>query len=163
MKLKNIIYSLSFLFVALFTVSCDKVDSQRIPPFNIYLDLGNAGLWNTYGVHGYGQFKYFNREQKIPANYSFKINDFTGFGGILLIHGINGPIAYDRACPFEVKKDVVVKIDTDNYEAYCPKCGSRFNVCDANGAPIYGPALDRGYSMRRANVIPQNGGYIVVR
>ena len=80
-----------------------------------------------------------------------------------LVYGINGPIAYDRACPVEVDRDVVLYFDSDNFEAYCPKCGSRFNVCDAGGVPVSGEAVDRKYGLQQFRVIATNGGYVITR
>ena len=152
------------LFLVLLTAtltSCDKVDDERIPPIPVYLNFNNTGLWNTYGVSGYGHYRFFSRENGIPANYSYKINDYTGFGGVMLIYGIDGPLAYDRACPVEAKKDVGLYIDEDNFEAYCKKCGSRYNVCEAFGAPVSGEAVDKKFGLRRINVLPSGGGYII--
>ena len=80
---------------------------------------------------------------------------------MLLIYGVNGPLAYDRACPNEAKQNVVLNIDKENFEAVCPKCGSRFNVCEAYGAPLSGPALENQYGMRRIGMTPANGGWII--
>ncbi len=154
------------IFIALLAslfLSCDKVDDDRIPPLAVYLNFGNTGMWNTYGVSGYGQSKYFNKSEGTPANYSYKATDYTGFGGILLVYGINGPVAYDAACPVEAKKDVRVTVDPDNYEAVCATCGSRYNVCDADGAPLSGSAVERKYGLSRISVTPSGGGYIISR
>lgn len=143
--------------------ACETVDSMRIPSVNVFLDLGNAGLWNTYGVHGYGNCRFFNREKRIPANFPYVERSATGFGGIMLVYGINGPTAYDRACPVEIDKNTVLSFDYDSMEAYCPKCGSRFNVCEADGVPIAGAALENRYGLQRFSVVPSNGGYIIIR
>ena len=158
MTIKRIL--LLFLTFATLT-AFDKVNDDRIPPIPAYLALNNAGLWNTYGVSGYGQFRYFNKDKRIPGNYSYKERDYTGFGGILLIEGIDGPLAYDRACPVEATTDAVLTVDTENYEAVCSKCGSRFNVCEAAGAPVAGKAHELKYGLRRFSVIAASGGYII--
>lgn len=147
----------------LLLAGCDSVDDMRIPSVNVFLDLGNAGLWNTYGVHGYGECRMFNRENRIPDNFPYIERSATGYGGIMLVYGIHGPIAYDRACPVEVDRDVVLYFDSDNFEAYCPKCGSRFNVCDAGGVPVSGEAVDRKYGLQQFRVIATNGGYVITR
>ena len=46
------------LSVMLSAMACESVDSQRIPALNVNIDLSNAGLWNTYGVSGYGTVSY---------------------------------------------------------------------------------------------------------
>ena len=77
------------------------------------LDLGDTGLWTSYGVAGYGDYRFFSKKDRIPSNYSYKEAEYTGFGGVLLIYGVNGPLAYDRACPNEAKQDVVLNIDKE--------------------------------------------------
>lgn len=143
--------------------SCETVDNMRIPSLNVFLDLSNQGLWNTYGVSGYGTCKFFNKEKRIPGNFPYTERSATGFGGVMLVYGINGPSAYDRACPVEADKNTVLSFDTGNLEAYCPKCGSRFNVCEADGAPVFGTAVERKYGLQRLKVLPANGGYLITR
>ena len=58
-------------------------DSQRIPALNVNIDLSNAGLWNTYGVSGYGMCRIFDREQRIPDNFAYTERTFTGYGGVM--------------------------------------------------------------------------------
>lgn len=81
----------------------------------------------------------------------------------MLVYGINGPTAYDRCCPVEVDKDIVLSFDSKTFEAYCPTCGSRFNVCEADGVPLSGPALSNHYGLQRFVVVASNGGYIITR
>lgn len=163
MKLKTLVTNLlAGCLVGCFS-ACETVDNDRIPAMPVNIDLGNPGLWNTYGVSGYGQYRYFNREKHVPANFNYTASTYTGYGGVLLLDGINGPMAYDAACPYEVSKDAVVSIDSDNLEAVCSKCGSRFNVFDAAGAPVSGPALERRYGMLQLRVIASGMGYIVTR
>lgn len=144
--------------------SCETVETNRVPAFNVYLDLTTQGIWDVFGVHGYGDYRYFSRESRIPANFAYTERSATGYGGVLLIYGINGPMAYDRACPVEVDKNAVLRIDSDNLEAYCPTCGSRYNVLEADGAPVAGTALERRYGLQRLSVSASSmGGYLVTR
>ena len=100
------------LSVMLSAMACESVDSQRIPALNVNIDLSNAGLWNTYGVSGYGMCRIFDREQRIPDNFAYTERTFTGYGGVMLVYGINGPVAYDRACPVEVSRKAVLYFDS---------------------------------------------------
>lgn len=149
--------------------SCESVDDERIPPVAVRVELDNQGLWDTYGVHGYGDYKYFIREEKIPSNYTYTDLTMTGFGGVLLICGnsggdYNSPLAYDLACPVEAKYNVRLQIDKSTFEAYCPKCGSRFDVCENYGLPISGDAKSRNFGMKQYRVTPaQLGGYVITR
>ena len=161
MTVKQIAQYLLLIAASLSISSCESVDDNRVPPVRVFINLGNTGLWNTYGVSGYGDYRFFSKKDRMPNDYSYTEKEYTGFGGVLLIYGVNGPLAYDRACPNEAKQDVVLNIDKENFEAVCPKCGSRFNVCEAYGAPLSGPALDNQYGMRRVGMTPANGGWII--
>ena len=160
--MKILKYSL-LLSVMLSAMACESVDSQRIPALNVNIDLSNAGLWNTYGVSGYGMCRIFDREQRIPDNFAYTERTFTGYGGVMLVYGINGPVAYDRACPVEVSRKAVLYFDSSTLEAYCKQCGSRFNVCEADGVPVKGQALENRYGLQRLSVVPAGGGYLITR
>ena len=165
-------YALLFLFLLFLSLSsCEKVDNKRIPAVGVNVELNNTGLWDTYGVHGYGQYRYFIKSQRIPGNFAYSVSSYTGFGGVLLISGYNSltgdynsPLAYDLSCPVEAKSNITVSIDSNTFEAVCPACGSHYNVCEGSGAPVSGKALEYKYGMQRYQVIPQGlGGYTIVR
>lgn len=151
---------------------CHTVDDDRIPSVPVNINLGDPGLWNTYGVAGYGQYRYFIRELQQPSNFSFTDRTYTGFGGVLLIGGMdpfttetNVPLAYDLACPVERRRDVRVRIDPDSFEAVCPDCGSVYDVTMAGGSPVSGRAASEKVAMTRYRCVPQGStvitGYII--
>lgn len=150
---------------------CHQLNDERIPGMAVNVDLSNQGIWNTYGVHGYGQYNYFlfSGNVREPAGFPYSYNSATGYGGILLIsgQGFSGdvqPLAYDRSCPVERLPDVRVFIDANTLEAVCPDCHSHYNVVEANGAPVSGPAQSMHYAMTSYSCYPTNtGGYIIVR
>ncbi len=167
---KNFIIKAFFsLLIVFVTISCESVNDERIPPISVYIDLSNQAIWDSYGVHGYGQHTRFIKQERIPANFPYSALTYTGFGGVLLISGragddYNSPLAYDLSCPVEAKNNIRLSIDPQTFEAYCPKCHSRFDVCENNGAPISGEALSRNYGLQRYKVNPaQMGGYIITR
>ncbi|MBO4815365.1 MAG: hypothetical protein J5523_10500 [Muribaculaceae bacterium] len=147
---------------------CDKVDNKVVPNFTVRINLGTYALWTTYGVNGVGEYTIFNREKKLPSNFPFTADTYTGFGGVLLIKGLDiststyEPLAYDLSCPVENRADVTLSIDPANFEAFCPKCNSRYNVLTGAGGPVKGTALSQKVGLRtykvRASV---NGGYII--
>ena len=72
--------------------------------------------------------------------FPLKETDRIGFGGILVCTTYEAKyLAFDLACPYEVKQDVRVKVD--GMFAVCEKCGSKFNIYDDEFAyPVEGPA-----------------------
>ncbi len=58
--------------------------------------------------------------------------------------------------------DVVVGIDSGNFDAVCPKCGSHYDVLMGSGGPLSGPAITHRYGLRMLKVYSSNnGGYII--
>lgn len=135
----------------------------------VNIDLSNAGLWNAYGVFGYGMFNYFifTTTQRLPAGFPYSYGSATGYGGVLLIGGQTlsgdvGPLAYDLSCPVERLPDVRVFIDMNSLEAVCPDCGSRYDVVEANGAPTDGPAFSMHYALTPYQVYFTTGGGCII-
>lgn len=153
--------------------ACEVIDDERIPAMPVYIDLGNTGLWNTYGVAGFGDTQYFvniTGSPKEPAGFPYKETSATGFGGILLIGGIDPftsdtdtPLAYDLACPVEKSREVRVYVDPDNkYRAICPVCASEYDVTGGVGAPMAGKAAELKYGLKRYSCVPTTlGGYYI--
>ena len=154
--------------VAMLLASCESVNDERIPPASVNIEISEA-LWPIYGVHGYGDFRYFIRQERIPSDFAYTALTYTGFGGVLLLSGAsngnyNVPLAFDLACPVESRHDPRVIIDKSSLEAYCPKCKSRYDVYEGNGRPISGEALNRNYGMTQYRVIlTSSNGYVIVR
>lgn len=161
------------LALLLLTGACSDIDDNRIPALPVSINLADAGMWNTYGVAGYGLSRNFIRQLGQPAGFPYAAASYTGYGGVLLIGGMdpytgdtNVPLAYDLACPVECNPDVRVYVDTSTYEAVCPVCGSHYDVCMAAGAPTSGPALTgkHRYRLQPYVCVPSGyGGYIITR
>lgn len=165
-----------FIISSVFIVAggCHTVDDSRIPAMPVYIDLSNQGLWNSYGVSGFGNFQYFifqNGSPFEPAGYSYTAKSATGYGGVLLIEGMDPfsmnpatPMAYDLSCPVERSPTIRVKVDPENYEAVCPVCDSHYDVTMSAGTPTAGPALtgERKYGLRRYYCHPTIlNGYLI--
>lgn len=150
--------------------SCNTVDNERIPNMPVNISLADPGLWNTYGVAGFGSNRNFILSKQ-PAGFSWKSNSATGFGGVLLIEGMDPynnlgayPLAYDLACPVERDPNIRVKISNADYVAECTQCHSVYDVTMAAGAPISGEAATGKYKyrLRMYRVIPSGiGGYYI--
>ena len=148
-------------------VGCDKINNESLPNYPVRIDLGEYGKWTTYGVHSLGEYRIFNREKGWPSNFPYNVNTYTGFGGVLLfmgqdIDGSPAPLAFDLACPVDHNPDVTVLIDSENLDAYCAKCKSRYDVITGLGGPKSGMAIDRKVGLNIYKVRPtSNGGYII--
>lgn len=169
MKIQHLAIALLPVLTGISTSSCGKeVNDEKIPPVAVNIELNNQGLWDTYGVHGYGQYRIFIKADNIPANFPYTALSYTGFGGVLLISGYangdyNTPLAYDLSCPVEAKQTVRIGIDPDSYEAVCPECGSRYDVCEGEGRPVSGRAVNLNYGLQRYRVVAASlGGYTIV-
>ena len=161
MRVNRIISVFFALLVLSLGSGCDKIDNKTVPSFTVRIDLGNIALWNTYGVAGMGDYRIFNREKQLPSNFPYNVNTYTGYGGVLLMMGLEAPMAYDLSCPVEVSRDVILSVNPDNYDAVCPRCGSRFNPLTGAGGPMSGVAINNKVGMRQYRVNPSNGGYFI--
>lgn len=153
--------------------SCNSVDDTAIPSMPVGINLGDPGMWNTYGVSGFGEFRYFIRFENTlePAGFPFTSTTYTGYGGILLISGMDPftnetgvPLSYDLSCPVERSRTIRVAIDPESLEAVCPVCHSHYDVTMRGGSPLSGPAATghRKYGLRRYQCLPTTtGGYVI--
>lgn len=150
---------------------CNTVDDERIPNVPVVLNLSTPDLWNTYGVSGYGNYRQFIRTLGQPRDFAYTANAATGYGGVLLVSGVDPftleagvPLAYDLACPVEVKPDIRVSVQTDGSVpiAVCPDCGSRYDIVERGGAPTDGEALRHKYGLKRYDCLQSSyGGYMI--
>lgn len=150
---------------------CHQLNDERIPAMAVNIDMSNQGIWNAFGTHGYGEFNYFIYTDSFrePAGFPYSYYSATGYGGVLLItgQGFSGdvvPLAYDLSCPVERLPNVRVAIDLNTLDAVCPDCHSHYNVVEAGGAPVSGPAESMHYALTPYSCYPTNtGGYIITR
>lgn len=161
MKTSKLITAISALLLLVMASACDHIDNKSVPRFTVRIDLGNVALWNTYGVNGMGDYRIFNREKGIPSNFPYNVNTFTGYGGVLLMMGMDAPMAYDMSCPVEASPTIRLSINPDNFEAVCSRCGSRYNPLTGLGGPVAGVAINNKVGMRQYHVYPSNGGYVI--
>ena len=139
---------------ALLFASCDSVDDHRIPSMPVRIDFPTVGDWQQYGVSAALDSRSFIKTERLPHGFPYTDMSATGFGGVLLACSFdNVPLAYDLSCPVEVSPTVRVSIDKDNNVARCNKCGSTYDVY-RTGAPLSGPAVEKGYALTRYRVAP---------
>ena len=171
MRIRHIQHLVCGTIAVIAMTACSSVDDDRIPNMAVNINLADAGMWNTYGVSGTGLHRDFIKELRQPAGFPYTDQTATGFGGVLLIGGMNPftaepnvPLAYDLSCPVECSPTVRVAIDSSNLEAICHVCGSHYDVIMAGGSPTAGPALtgSHKYSLRRYTCrAGQLGGYTI--
>ena len=149
--------------IAVAFVSCTEINDNQLPISPVRINLSTAGYWQTYGVASPGTYRMFVKSERIPANYPYNANIYTGFGGVLLVSDLYSgePMAFDLSCPVERRANVRVTIEDESYDAVCASCGSHFNVMGGWGAPISGKALTEKVGMTRYNVIKTGSGYNV--
>ncbi len=153
---------------------CNTIDSERIPGYTVSINLSPSSVWQVYGVHGYGEWRKFVRELQEPSNFSWTERTYTGFGGVLLVCGTDAftneagvPIAYDLSCPVECRREVRVEMVSEDPlpVARCPVCKSRYEVIQAGGRPLSGPALTDNLGLRIYRCVPPAngvGGFFIV-
>lgn len=144
---------------------CHHIDSKRLPSVPVSIVFNSAAEWNTYGVAGALDYRYFIKTEKErePANFPYSVSTYTGFGGVLLVCDLYGnPRAYDLSCPVECKRDVRIQVDTDGHIARCPVCKSTYAVFENFGHPLSGPAAEHGYGLECYNVIPGTAQYFTI-
>ena len=145
--------------ILLSTVCCARIDDHRIPSVPVNIQFTTQGMWDTYGVTGAMQHKRFIKkvDGNVPSNFPYSVATYTGYGGVLLVSDIFGnALAFDLACPYEVKPDIRVTIDEDAHDAVCPVCGSTYDVFNGYGRPTSGPAAQHGYGLTVYRVIDSN-------
>ena len=154
---------------------CQSVDNERIPNMAVYVNLSDVGLWNTYGVSGFGSHRNFilrPEGNSVPTGFYYRSGSATGFGGVLLIEGMDPynnlgsyPLAYDLACPVERDPNIRVKISNADYVAVCDQCNSVYDVTMAGGAPISGEAATGKYkyALKSYQVVPTGAGGFIIR
>lgn len=161
MRIIRLFQAFAALLLLVAASGCDHIDNKTLPSYTVRIDLGSYALWNTYGVTGMGDYRIFNRDKRIPANFPYNVNTFTGYGGVLIMMGMDAPMAYDLACPVEVSQDIVLSISPENFEAVCPRCNSHFDPLMNAGGPVSGVAIKNKVGMRQYRVTPSNGGYFI--
>lgn len=151
---------------------CHSINDSRIPAMPVNINLSDRGIWASYGVSGFGEFTYFvfqSGSAREPAGFPYVETSATGYGGVLLIEGVDPftgdagvPLAYDLSCPVEKSPTIRVAVDPQDFEAICPVCDSHYNVTTGAGAPTAGEAVGLHYGLKRYYCHPASlGGYII--
>ena len=170
MGVRGIILSV-LMIVVVSLGGCNGVDDDRIPRMPVNINLSDPGVWSRYGVFGFGDARYFVKTLGEPSGFFYSGETATGFGGVLLVRGMDPfsadtdvPLSYDLACPVECDPNIRVRVDASTFEAICPVCGSHYDVTMAGGSPVSGPALtgSKKLGLRRYSCYQSMyGGYLI--
>ncbi|MDD2436195.1 MAG: (2Fe-2S)-binding protein [Massilibacteroides sp.] len=132
MKIINRLFPIIASFIFL---SCGELEDSDIPStyVNLTLDLTYEDKeLNTVTAHKIYTTKDINTSQQ----------EAVGFGGIIVYHStLNGYVAYDIACPYELNANTVVTAEEFSLTATCPKCGSVYDL-ENGGRPLSGPSAE---------------------
>ena len=136
--------------------SCKDSHESPIPSYyQVYLDI-DFQTPRDKDLKGIPSYQIYTEANIVKGK------EMIGFGGILVVHALNGEYkAFDLACPKESNSSVRVHIE-DDYNAVCPVCGSRFEVIlnSSSGMCISGPAK---YPLRYYQVIGYGSNKLIVR
>ena len=144
-------YFLSLCCLMYIFTSCTKVEDNPIPNYRVYLNL---------------DLTFEDKDLKaIPSYKEYSVKDINviqgesvGYGGVLVVHNMLGEYqAFDRACPYEVRSNVLVEVDNEILYAVCPVCGTKFDIGTGNGSPN---GASKFYLLRRN--VTQSGTKLIV-
>lgn len=139
---------LSCLLILL-ACSCSKFEESDIPYARVYLEIDLR--YNDKDLVGL-----YNHKSITTAR---KAGEMTGYAGVLVVCGIDSYgnttyYAYDRCCPHEAKRNIVIEADNAG-KATCPECGTEFDIAYGTGTPTKGVSK---YPLRRYAVSSKPGG-----
>ncbi len=143
---------LFFLIGILALFACTNSEDNYFPSYRVNLELDLT--FEDKALNEQMAYKTYILGQ----TSGLAASDMTGFGGVLVYHGLGGIAAYDLACPYEMKRTVRIEVAEDGIKAVCPQCGSEFGIFENAGAVLKGPAT-QGLKIYQTY---QNGNKITV-
>lgn len=168
----TLLHKLKYLIpvVAAVMSACDSANDERIPSMAVRIAFNTAGEWNLYGIAGATDSRRFILSERQPSGFPYNATSATGYGGVLIVGQFSysgnpqtdPPMAYDLACPVEMKPTVRITVDRDKLVGRCNKCGSTYDIFEGFGGPLSGPAATSRYALRRYRVSTGSQGQCVV-
>ena len=143
---------LFFLMGILVLCACTDTEKNYFPFYRVNLELDLT--FEDKALNEQMAYKTYI----VGQTSGLAASDMTGFGGVLVYHGLGGIAAYDLACPYEMKRTVRIEVAEDGIKAVCPQCGSEFGIFENAGAVLKGPAT-QGLKIYQTY---QNGNKITV-
>lgn len=162
---KKLKIALGILLATTALTGCETIDDNRIPSVPVNLPFQSVGMWNTFGIGGAMDSRVFINTYRdcVPVNFPYTASMYTGYGGILLVGDVYGnPLAYDLSCPVECSPNVRITVDYEHNDAYCPVCGSSYDIFAGNGYPTGGRAAEMGWGLTRYRVVQTPSSYMTV-
>ena len=130
MKMRKVLFLISLLI----SFSCTQTEDNYFPSYRVNLELDLT--FEDKALNEQMAYKTYIAGQ----TSGLAASELTGFGGVLVYHGLTGIAAYDLACPYELKRSVRIEVSDDAIKAVCPQCGSEFGIFENAGAVLKGPA-----------------------
>ncbi len=121
--------------------SCAKITESEIPYAPVRFDLNLN--YSDKDLVPLLSFKEFTAPRLA--------GEHTGYAGLLLVHSYdekNQFMAYDRCCPHEAQREVVIIPGNRDGTAACPKCKTVYDIANG-GFPLSGPSK---FALRRYGV-----------
>ncbi|NCA79819.1 MAG: hypothetical protein EOM76_06500 [Sphingobacteriia bacterium] len=116
------------VILALLCTACEINRVSPIPDTPVSLDI--EILRDAPELNVIGGFKEFITPKTVYQ--------YLGYGGIVVFRSFEDKfVAFDLACPHEIKRTVRVQVDMSGI-ATCPVCGSTFDVGYGTGIPSSG-------------------------
>lgn len=118
-------YFIAILLLPFFLVACDREEVSGIP----------------YAAVNYTLYDRDIRALSSPSSSLVVTKprlatDRIGFGGLLVVHGLEGYYAFDLACPVEARSNIKLALDNSGTKACCAHCGAEFDILSSDGFPI---------------------------
>ena len=119
--------------------SCSKITESDIPYSRVLFELNLT--YSDKDLVPLLSFKEFTAPRLAGES--------TGYAGLIIVHSYQDQfMAYDRCCPNEAQRDIVIVPGDNDGTATCPKCKTIYDISNG-GIPYSGPSK---FALRRYGV-----------
>lgn len=127
----------SFARISLLICACvfaltgckDDIYQSSIPDVSVHLELNLVSQYPLF-ANSVNEYILFTEPRYVT--------DRIGYGGVIVYSTFEGKyVAFDLACPVEVKRDIRVEPDGSGFMT-CPSCGEVYDISFGLGYPTKG-------------------------
>ena len=126
----------AFGIVSLLLTGFNDTVISSVPDSYVNLQLN---LTTTYPTFRNNPYSYLLFEKPIL------VTDAVGYGGILVYCGVESYFAYDLCCPYEHKRKIKIRPNSDSkleFKFTCDSCKTIYDVSSGFGYPVSGPSKE---------------------